>query len=178
MSYFKIFIQEYITNFFVSNFPSIKFRNWFYRQVVKIRMDDTVNIQMGCYVYVSGNYLEIGKNTVINRCCTLDRRGGLRIGSCVNISPGVCIFTAGHSIQSLSFSDFKKPVIIKDHVWIGSRAMIMPGVTIEVGAVVLPGAVVTRDVEAYAVVGGVPAQVIASRKKGLDYSPAWYPPFQ
>ena len=58
----------------------------------------------------------------------------------------------------------KKPVIIEDDVWIGSRAMILSGVTVHKGSVIAAGAVVTRDVPPYAIVGGVPAKVIRYRK--------------
>ena len=56
-----------------------------------------------------------------------------------------------------------KPVIIGDDVWIGGRVIILPGVTIGNGAIVGAGAVVTRDVPEYAIVGGVPAKVIKMR---------------
>jgi acetyltransferase-like isoleucine patch superfamily enzyme len=97
-----LFVKEYIANHCVANIPSMSLRSWFYRCVLHIEMDKTVNIQMGCYLYVSPNPLIIGTGTVINQRCTLDRRGGLRIGSHVNVSREVCIFTAGHDPQCLS----------------------------------------------------------------------------
>jgi len=70
-----------------------------------------------------------------------------------------------------------RPVVIEDHVWIGMRAIILPGVRIGRGAVVAVGAVVTRDVEPLTVVAGVPARVIGSRDpRGLDYAFCWSPP--
>ena len=173
-----LFVREYVANHMVSSIPSIRLRRWFYRRVLKIKMDSTVNIQMGCYIYVSPQPLSIGPCTVINRGCTLDRRGGLFIGKSVNISPEVAIFTAGHDPQSPSFCDFTSPVDIHDHAWIGTRAMIMPGVTVGCGAVVLPGAVVTRDVPAHAIVAGVPATVVGKREGSFDYDPRWNPLFQ
>jgi maltose O-acetyltransferase len=66
------------------------------------------------------------------------------------------------------------PVTIHDHAWISARAIILPCVTIGQGAVVAAGAVVTRDVPEYSIVGGVPAKPIGTRPKNLDYCPADY----
>ena len=63
-----------------------------------------------------------------------------------------------------NFVDYYRPIIIDDHVWIGSRATILPGVTIGRGAVVMAGAVVTHNVEPFAVVGGVPARKVRERE--------------
>jgi len=58
-----------------------------------------------------------------------------------------------------------EPVIIGDDVWIGTRAIIMPGVKISNGSIIGAAAVVTKDVPDFAIVGGVPARIIGSRKK-------------
>lgn len=176
--FIKLFIKEYIANSVIPKIPSISLRSWFYRKIMEISMDKTVNIQMGCYIYNSNGDFKIGSNSVVNRGCILDRRGSLYIGSCVNISSEVAIYTAGHDPNSSAFSDYLKPVEIEDHVWIGTRAMIMPGVTIRKGAVVLPGAIVTKDVEPFKIVGGIPAKVVSERNNNLNYNPAWYPLFQ
>jgi maltose O-acetyltransferase len=63
------------------------------------------------------------------------------------------------------FREVLAPVTIADHVWIGSRAMILPGITVGEGAVVAAGAVVTRNVEPYTVVAGVPACPISTRSQ-------------
>jgi len=133
---------------------------------------------MDCYIYNSFENFEIGKNTIINRECILDRRGGLLIGSNVNISQQVAIYTAGHNINSNSFQDYLKPVHINDYVWLGTRCIIMPGVKIGKGAVVLPGSIVVKDIEPYMIVGGIPGKVIGNRMSDLDYNPEWRPLFQ
>jgi maltose O-acetyltransferase len=114
-------------------------------------------------------FFEMGRDSVINQKCRLDNRGGINIGNSVSISAEVCILTADHDLQSSEFSGRTSPVVIGDHVFIGTRAMILPGVTIGRGAAVAAGAVVTRDVEPFAIVAGVPARPIGRRPEDLRY---------
>ena len=87
------------------------------------------------------------------------------------------IYNNQHDIHSADFHTTSKPVTIEDYVFIGPRAIILPGVTIKKGAVVAAGAVVTKDVEEYTVVGGIPAKMITRRRaKDLHYilgRPTW-----
>ena len=69
------------------------------------------------------------------------------------------------------------PVIIEDYAWVSSRTTLLPGVTIGKGAVVAAGAVVTKSVEPYTVVGGVPAKKIGERSKELNYKLSSSVPF-
>jgi len=174
----QLFVMEYVTNRVVAYIPSMRFRSYYYRRVSRISMDRSVNIQMGCYIYNSDAPFVIDAKSVVNRYCTLDRRGGLYIGSRVNVSAEVAIYTAGHDPQLSDFHDYVKPVTIEDYAWLGTRSIIMPGVTVGKGAVVLPGAIVTRNVEPYAIVGGTPARKIGERNNNLDYDPSWWPLFQ
>jgi maltose O-acetyltransferase len=82
----------------------------------------------------------------------------------------VAIFSLEHDPQSLTFANRGAPVNIADYVFIGARAIILPGVTIDEGAVIAAGAVVTKDVPAYSIVGGVPAQLIGERRHDLEYT--------
>ncbi|RSN54076.1 transferase [Streptomyces sp. WAC 04229] len=103
-----------------------------------------------------------GKNVFVNQGCTFMDKGGIRIGDGVMIAPKVSLITGGHPLplaerrEYLSFA----PIVIEDDVWIGTSAVILQGVTIGAGAVVAAGAVVSRDVPAGTLVGGVPARVI------------------
>ncbi|MFD0250876.1 DapH/DapD/GlmU-related protein [Streptomyces sp. NPDC127113] len=103
-----------------------------------------------------------GKNVFVNQGCTFMDKGGIRIGSGVMIAPKASLITGGHPLplaerrEYLSFA----PIVIEDDVWIGTSAVILQGVTIGAGAVVAAGAVVSRDVPAGSLVGGVPARVI------------------
>lgn len=113
--------------------------------------------------------LKIGSSTLIGHDALLDARYGLIIGSNVNFSNEVMIWSMHHDYNSENFDTVGAKVTIEDYVWICSRAIILPGVTIGKGAVVAAGAVVNKDVEPYTVVGGVPAKVIANRNRNLTY---------
>lgn len=116
--------------------------------------------------------ITIGRGTVIGTCATLDGRNGIIIGQNVNFSTEVMIWTMQHDYNDPGFGPAGGPVIIEDYVWISSRAIVLPNVTIGEGAVVAAGAVVTKNVEPYTIVGGVPAKKIGIRNSNLDYSPA------
>jgi maltose O-acetyltransferase len=111
----------------------------------------------------------LGAFSVINDHCRLDNRGKLEIGSSVSISSEVCILTADHDPRSESFDGRNRPVRIEDYVFVGTRAMILPGVTIGRGALVGAGAVVTKDVAPFAIVAGCPAKQIGNRPANLQY---------
>lgn len=114
--------------------------------------------------------IEIGSNTAINKLSLLDGRGGyLKIGNCVDIAQEAQIWTLQHDYNSPCYAAVGKPVSIGDYAWIGTRAIILPGVNVGEGAVVAAGAVVTKDIEPYTVVAGVPAKKITERQRSLSY---------
>lgn len=158
----------YICNMLVANFPSSRFRHFFYRYIMQIEIADTAHILSGLWLDCR-RQLVIGQRTVINQRCRLDARGGLTIGSDVSISPEVHILTADHDVFSAELLGRKSSVEIGDFVFIGSRAMILPGCHIGRGGVVAAGAVVTKDVEPLTVVAGVPAREIAKRPDKFEY---------
>lgn len=81
------------------------------------------------------------------------------------------MLTSGHEFANIDIPmrlqgrKQEQPIYIADDVWIGARAIIMPGVRVGHGAIIGAGAVVTKDVPEYAVVGGVPAVIIKYREK-------------
>nr|WP_186317639.1 DapH/DapD/GlmU-related protein [Curtobacterium sp. 9128] len=88
------------------------------------------------------------------------------------------IFTMEHDPDSDTFAATGGEVRIEDHAYIGSRATILPGVVVGVGAVVAAGAVVTKNVESGMIVGGVPAKIIRKRASSLKYRLDYHHPFQ
>lgn len=121
------------------------------------------SIHMGCRFF-SLKKLKIGEDSVIGYGAFLDGRDKIIIGNHVDIASEVMIYTSEHDILSEDFKANLAPVEIGDYVFIGPRAIILPGVRIGKGAVVAAGAVVTKDVADFVVVGGVPAEVIGERK--------------
>lgn len=118
-----------------------------------------------------GKNIQVGNHSVINKRVLLDGRGGrLSIGSNVDIAQDVNIWTLSHDPHHDFHDTVGGDVTIHDHVWIASRATILPGVTLGRGAVVAAGSVVTRDVPPMAMVAGAPARVIGQRKSRLLYT--------
>jgi maltose O-acetyltransferase len=104
----------------------------------------------------------------IGKHILLDARKGLIINKCVVIASHVIIWTLHHDYNSPTFSAIGDSVEIGEYAWICSRAIILPGIKIGKAAVVASGAVVTKDVEPFTIVGGVPAKKIGMRKR-IDY---------
>ena len=98
-----------------------------------------------------------------------NKKRPLKIGNNVSIAGEVRIYTMEHDVDDPDFKERGGEIIIDDYVVIGSRVMILPGVHIGKGAVIASGAVVTKDVEPYNIVGGVPAKLIRERSKDLRY---------
>lgn len=108
-----------------------------------------------------GKNIHIGKNVFINSGCKMQDQGGIYIGDDVLIGHNACLLTLNHDLDPEKRADMlPQPVRIKDKAWLGSNVTVLPGVTIGEGAVVAAGAVVTKDVEANSIVGGVPAKLI------------------
>lgn len=108
-----------------------------------------------------GPRLTLGEHDYINQNCQFVDIGGIIIKDDVWIAPNVTIASVNHSLEAVKRKEITfEQVVINDHVWLGAGVIIVPGVTIGEGAVVAAGAVVTKDVEPYTLVGGVPAKII------------------
>lgn len=148
--------------------PSHLFRLLIYR-MAGIKIGKGSRIHIGARFFYPAN-IKIGTGTIIGDNIFLDGRDKLIIGNHVDIASSVMIYNSEHDINSEDFHAITAPVEIGDFVFIGPRVIILPGVKIGKGAVIAAGAVVTKDVSEYAVVGGVPAEVIGERKmKDLNY---------
>ncbi len=146
----------------VSHIPSHFVRKFFYIMA-------GMKIGRGSVIHMWANFFEpngiiIGEDTIVGDHAFLDGRASLYIGNHTDIASSVMIYNSEHDLENEDFSAREEPVQIGDYVFIGPRAIILPGVKIGKGAVVAAGAVVTKDVPDFAIVGGVPAKVIGERK--------------
>jgi putative colanic acid biosynthesis acetyltransferase WcaF len=107
--------------------------------------------------------LELGDYVAIASRAEVYNVANIKIGSNVTISQDSYLCTASHDISKLKKPLVFSPLSVEDSAWVTARAIILPGVTVGEGAVVAAGAVVTKDVEPWTVVGGNPAKVIKKR---------------
>ena len=113
------------------------------------------------FYFCYGRHIILGEGTYVNFNCNFVDDGMITVGKNVMFGPAVTIATVGHPLRpDMREYMYTDPVTICDNVWIGENVTICPGVTIGEYAVVAAGAVVTKDVPDYAIVGGVPAKVI------------------
>jgi len=142
-----------------------------YKHIYLINMGKHSIIYFGSEIRASYK-LQIGEGSIIGDRSILDARNGIIIGKNVNFSSNVSIWTEQHDHKDPYFacnSTEKFAVKIEDRVWIGPNVIILHSVTIGEGAVVAAGAVVTKDVEPFTIVGGIPAKKIGDRNKDLHY---------
>jgi len=121
-----------------------------------------VNLRPGINIHFPWK-LRLGDNVWIGDRCTILNLEPVTMQSNSALAHEVYLAAAGHDITSPTFSYANKPITICSGAWIGTRAYIGPGVTVNEHAVVAAGSVVTKDVEAWQVVGGVPAKRISTR---------------
>ena len=138
------------------------FRRFFYR-LAGMKIGRGSAIHMGARFYDPKNII-IGEDSIVGERADLDGRDKLLIGNHVDIASEVMIYNSEHDVQSEDFPAVNSPVVIEDYVFIGPRAIILPGVKIGKGAVIGAGAVVTKDVDSMNIAGGVPAKLISERK--------------
>ena len=116
--------------------------------------------------------LKIGKGTIVGDNALLAAQRGLTIGENVNISSNVSIYSGAHDHRDPYFRSTPqttRPITIGNRVWLGSNVIILTGVNIGEGAVCCAGCVVTKDVEPYSVVAGIPAKKVNERPRDLRY---------
>jgi len=131
-------------------------------QITGSTIDESVVIFTPLYINYGKN-TKIGKNVFINFDCVFLDLGGITIEDNVLIAPKVSLLSEGHPVSPNDRQSLVPGHIhIKKNAWIGAGATILPGVTIDENAVVAAGAVVSRDVPANTIVGGVPAKIIKS----------------
>ena len=158
-------IISYFYNSVVGIIPIQSIRRTFLEKYLA-GLGEKCDIQMRCR-FLNGRKVSLGNRNVINFGCLLDgRKHSISTGDNVSIGPEATILTLGHDPQSPG-ADQGGDVIIGNRVWIGYRAIILPGITIGEGAVVAAGAVVTKDAEPYAIVA---EKENGERDNSLNYS--------
>lgn len=136
------------------------------RVVHRYNIDPTTKISPGVRIIYNDKRkrrLKIGKEVFIGVNCVLDITKGITIGNGVQIAPNVSIFT--HDSSKDRQNPDEKEVIIEDNAYIGAGAILLHGVRIGRNAIVGAGAMVTKDVDVYTIVGGVPAKIVSNRSK-------------
>ncbi|OFY62262.1 MAG: transferase [Bacteroidetes bacterium RIFCSPLOWO2_02_FULL_36_8] len=142
-------------------------RCWYVENILKIMEPHTNNYFENSVYIASANGIKIGSHTHINENVFIQ---GAEIGSYVMIAPNVTLLNSSHDFAQINVPMIQQGEIknvnpiIEDNVWIGRNVIIMPGIKIGRGSIIGAGAVVTKDVEEYSVVGGVPAKLIKKRK--------------
>jgi len=168
----KAIYLELVTGFLwwcVGMIPIHHVRRFFYRLFgMKIGQGSTLHMMGRIY---DPRYIQIGNDSIVGERFTLDGRrqlpnsqGGIVIGDHVDIASEVMIWTSQHDIESNDFGPIEEPVIIEDYVFIGPRVIILPGITVGRGAILAAGSVITKNVPAGAIMGGIPAKLIRQRQ--------------
>ncbi|MDE7406397.1 MAG: sugar O-acetyltransferase [Clostridiales bacterium] len=136
-----------------------------FSELIGKRVDDSFGLFPPFYADYGQN-ITVGKNVFINSGCCFQDQGGIEIGDNVLIGQQVVIATLNHDLNVQKRANMlPASVKIGNGVWIGAHATILAGVTIGDGAVIAAGAVVTKDVPANTVVGGVPAKILKTVKE-------------
>lgn len=136
-------------------------RNWVLR-IWGANINKKISIFPSVKIWAPWNLMS-GRNVAIDESVDLYNVAPIKIGHLVAISRRAFLCTASHDISLVQKPLTYEPIVIGNGVWIGAEAIICPGVTIGDGAVIAAGAVVTKDVPAWAVVGGNPAKFIKER---------------
>ena len=155
----------------ISKFKKIG-KNVTFAEMVKITNPQNVSIGDDVRFYYgvvveAGAEITIGSNTHFAPYGIL--YGPLEVGSNCGIAGHVVFAAVGHGYSKVDIPMVKQPtvgkkIIIEDNVWIGANAVIIGGVRVGTGSIIGAGAVVTKDVKPYSVMGGVPAKLIHKRK--------------
>lgn len=141
--------------------PLHSLRNFIWRSF-GLRLGSGSTLHTGIRVFDPRN-IRVGEGTIVGYSSFIDGRDKVTIGNNTDIASEVMIYSQEHDLSAEDFHAHGAPVTIGDYVFIGPRAIILPGVTIGDGAVIAAGAVVTKDVAEFSIVGGVPAKVIGVR---------------
>lgn len=159
-----LLLRGWVLNKVIANLPVPWLRNVYYRSVCGISVHSKSWLGMGAQ-FTGGalNKIQICEG------CSIGFESFWVAGAAITIRRGVVIghrvefYTSDHDPDDPLFSRRDAPIVVEDFAWIGSRAIILKGVTIGRGAVVAAASLIAKDVEPYTIVGGNPARIIRSR---------------
>lgn len=154
----------------IGTIPSVLFRRELYRGL-GARIGKNVVFHYKTEIR-EPQFLTVGEGCIIGDNTILDARRGLTLGKHVNINSNTSIYTEQHDHRDPYFRCFEGQdlsVTIHDRVYLGANVIVLPGVTIGEGAVCCAGCVVTKDVEPYTVVAGIPAKKVGERPRDQRY---------
>lgn len=167
-----LLLRGWILNRFVANIPIAPLRYIYYRAVCGIKIGAGSSLWMGAQ-FTGGamDQIVIGQNCSIGYDTFWVAGAAIAVKDDVVMGHRVEFYSSDHDPDDPAFARRDAPIVIEDHAWIGSRAIILRGVTVGRGAVVAAGSVVTKDVPPFAIVAGNPAKVIRERgTKDFTYS--------
>lgn len=155
-------------NVVVNKIPSRHLRKWFYEMLGAKIGKHTVICRRVEVLYPKG--LKLADNVAVGWFVDFDARGGISIDHDTNISSHTKFITGSHNVDDPEFKASFKPIEIGHHCWIGTGAIILQGITIGDGVIVAAGAVVTKDIPAFEIWGGVPARFVRKRSINVKYN--------
>jgi maltose O-acetyltransferase len=164
--FFYLFYNFIAKQLPLNNYPFMKRVGTFRGYIISMFINKCgKNLYINRSVHVSPNII-IGDNCTINENCKI--RANTTIGNYVIIAPGVNILTATHNFHDLTIpislqGDKQMSINIGNDIWIGTNAILLPGITVNDHSIIAAGAIVTKDVPAYSIVGGNPAKIIKYR---------------
>ena len=167
----------YVTGFIryydlrVGKIPSHHIRSWVYRNIYLMDLAKSATIYYGAQIRKPFK-IKIGRGSVIGDNAILDGRNGIEIGENVTLASNVSIWTEQHDHRDPYFrcgTQKKSKVTLANRTWIGPNTIILHSVAIGEGAVVGAGAVVTKSINSYDIVAGIPAKKIGERNRNLLY---------
>lgn len=165
---FKSGFIWWLANSIISSFPSKHIR-YYGLKFLGMKINKNVRFYQGFHIR-NPKGITIEDGVSIGPKVLLDGRKGLKIGRNAVIAYDAIIWTLNHDYNDIHFCGKGGPVEIGAYAWVCCRSIILPGVKIGEGAVVASGAIVTKDVEPYTVVAGIPARMIGKReKKAYEY---------
>ncbi|HEY3350250.1 MAG TPA: acyltransferase [Thermoanaerobaculia bacterium] len=171
----KVFLRSlalFGANRIVGRLPGHALRLAYYRRVLGWEIGEKSSVHHGLKVFGGRGRVRIGARSTFQMDCLVVGAGmdDLTIGDDVAIAYRVALVMGSHDIFSPGFEGITGPITIEHHVFVGTGAIVLLGVTLGEGCVVTAGSVVTKSVPPYTIVRGNPAQIVAKRPRNLQYS--------